>query len=68
MHRQKQRQSWLSTKQVNSIWKLRAQLAKQNVSEDVLSAQACQQLIISLRSCSTLKSKSCKVLSALIPP
>lgn len=54
--------------QVTNIWKLPAQLEKENISEDVLSAQACQQSIISLRVCSTLKTQCCKVPSALIIP
>lgn len=52
---------------INNAWKWHAQLAKENVSVEVLSARACQQLIISLRSCSALKTRSYKVLSALIP-
>lgn len=68
MHKQEQRQNWLNTNQVTNVWEVRAQLAKETVSEDLLSGKACQQLIISLRSCSTLKTQSCKVLSALIPP
>lgn len=54
----KQRQSWLNMKKVNNAWKLHSQLAKENVSTEVLSAWACQQLIITLRSCSTLKTQS----------
>lgn len=41
MHKQEQRQNWLNTNQVTNIWKVRAQLAKENVSEDLLSAKAC---------------------------
>lgn len=67
MHKKKQRQSWLNMNKINNALKWCAQLAKENVSAEVLSAQACQQLIISLTSCSTLKTQSYKVLSALIP-